>query len=103
MSPARSPAFDAGLSSGSAHPAVPRSQICPAFAPEVTIGTSQASARAAVSAPAGSTQSGTRPSVVVDSGTPKPTRTTVKNTTARTRLWNGPANITMTRCHQGFL
>jgi hypothetical protein len=102
VSPARSPAAAAGLSAGSAQSGVPSSQTCPASGPDCTIGTWQASARPAVSAPRGTTQSGTRASVVVDSGTPKPTSTTVKNRTARTRLWNGPANMTMTRCHHGL-
>ena len=66
------------------------------------IGTEQGSFAVALCAPAGSTHAGTDASVVVTSGTPKPTRTTVKKTTASTRLWNGPANITMTRCHQGL-
>ena len=93
----------AGLSSGRAQFGVPSSQTCPASSPVCTIGTWQASSRpAGLGARPGSTQSGTRASVVVDSGTPKPTRTTVKNSTARIRLWNGPANITMTRCHQGL-
>ena len=67
------------------------------------IGIEHGSSARAVAAPAGSTHSGTSAMRVVISGMPKPTRTTVKKTTASTRLWNGPANMTMTRCHQGFL
>src|SRR3954462_15580562 len=98
LSPARRPAFDAGLSSGSAQPAEPDAQRFPS----AVTGTEQGSAAETLSAPAAITQPGTDAIVVVTSGLPKPTRTTVKNTTARTRLWKGPANITMTRCHQGF-
>src|ERR1700712_5591889 len=99
VSPARSPAFSAGLFSGSAQPGAPAVQVFPVD----VIGTEQGFCAVALWAPAGSTQAGTDASVVVTSGTPKPTRTTVKKTTASTRLWKGPANITMTRCHQGFL
>ena len=53
-------------------------------------------------APAGSTQAGTVLIVVVATPVPTAVSVIVKNTTARIRLWNGPANMTMTRCHQGL-
>ena len=52
---------------------------------------------------AGSTHSGSERIVVVAPGTPKAVRTIVKNRTASTRLFRGPAAMTTIRCHQGFL
>src|SRR3954471_20017179 len=77
--------------------------VFPARSPAAAGGEGGASAGQVVAlAVAGSTHSGTAAMVVVVPGMPKPTRTTVKKTTASTRLWKGPANITITRCHQGF-
>jgi hypothetical protein len=77
--------------------------VSPARSPATAAGEGGASAGQVVEVEvAGSTHSGIDAIVVVDPGMPKPTRTTVKKTTASSRLWNGPANITMTRCHQGL-
>jgi hypothetical protein len=102
VSPGRKPASTAGLGGGSAQFGVPSSQTAPASGPDWTIGTSQASSREAVWASAGSTQSGTAWIVVVGCRMPKPMSRTVKKTTASTRLLKGPANMTITRCHQGL-
>ena len=102
VSPGRRPASAAGLRSGSAQSGVPASQTCPASR-RLTIGTAQASlARRRLGAGRAARSRAPRAIVVVGSGTPKPTSTIVKKTTASTRLWNGPANMTMTRCHHGL-
>jgi hypothetical protein len=40
--------------------------------------------------------------VVVSTLVPTTVSSTLNSSTASTRLWKGPANITMTRCHQGL-
>jgi hypothetical protein len=76
----------------------------PARIPAAAAGDGSASSgQVRVAASAGSTHSGMALTVLVAPGMPKAVSTMVKNSTASTRLWNGPANITMTRCHQGFL
>src|SRR3954464_8299971 len=95
VSPGLRPALAAGLRSGSAQPGLPWVHRWP----EAVTGVLQV---AVAAAPAGSTQAGTSRIVVLTTPVPTAVSVMAKNTTARIRLWKGPANITMTRCHQGL-